>query len=447
MNVHVPAIVAETFPPARIVAFSTGCVYPFVPVASGGATEDTPAVPPPGDYANSCVGRERMFEHFSARLGTPGRLVRLNYAIDMRYGVLHDIATKVRDGAEIDLSMGHVNVIWQGDANAVALRCLARTTTPTTPINVTGPETISVRWLAQEFGRRFGRAPMLTGTEADAGWLNNAARMVAEFGSPRVPLPRMIDWTADWLMRGGASLASRRTTRCAMAASDAAELPNRLRRRYSNPTMPRGVWPLSVEAGWNQIAADWRLMIAVGLRARHQGLRRDSGSPPRWPLPLGPQASWISMVLVTEAGAPQRARLCAFSSAASISSRPPAAHGPRRHRVRSADLPAARLSRRLPPLAMERAAVSDDARCGTGRHRHQADPPRRSWMITSYDLQRSGLERGAVLENLLLRAPRFASWPSVATAASPATASAATAIVRPTSGRSWPRTRPSAWRC
>jgi nucleoside-diphosphate-sugar epimerase len=206
MNVHVPAIVAETFGASRVVAFSTGCVYPFVPVADGGATEDTPAVPPPGDYANSCVGRERMFEHFSARLGTPGRLIRLNYAIDMRYGVLHDVARKVRDGVPIDLTMGHVNVIWQGDANAAALRCLARATTPTTPINVTGPETLSVRWLAEELGRRFGRAPVLTGTEAEAGWVSSAARMVAELGPPRVALEAMIGWTADWLQRGGASL-------------------------------------------------------------------------------------------------------------------------------------------------------------------------------------------------------------------------------------------------
>jgi nucleoside-diphosphate-sugar epimerase len=206
MNVHVPAIVAETFAASRIVAFSTGCVYPFVPVDGGGATEEVPPVPPPGDYANSCAGRERMFQHFSARLGTAGRIVRLNYAIDMRYGVLHDIASKVRDGEPIDLAMGHVNVIWQGDANAVALRCLARTTRPTTPINVTGPETISVRWLAEELGRRLGRAPKLTGSEASAGWVSNAARMVAEFGPPRVPLARMMDWTADWLGRGMTSL-------------------------------------------------------------------------------------------------------------------------------------------------------------------------------------------------------------------------------------------------
>jgi nucleoside-diphosphate-sugar epimerase len=205
MNVHAPAIVAETFPAARIVAFSTGCVYPFVPVDGGGATEETPAVPPPGDYAWSCLGRERMFEHFSARLSTPGRLIRLNYAIDMRYGVLHDIGAKVRAGQPIDVSMGHVNIIWQGDANAVVLRCLAHTTTPTSPLNVTGSQTLAVRWLAEEFGRRFGRTPQLTGNEAPTGWLNDASRMTAELGPPRVGIDRMLDWTADWLARGMAS--------------------------------------------------------------------------------------------------------------------------------------------------------------------------------------------------------------------------------------------------
>ena len=206
MNVFVPAMVAEVFRESRIVAFSTGNVYPFVPVDSGGADESTPAVPPPGDYANSCVGREHMFEYFSARHGTPGRLFRLNYAIDMRYGVLHDIGRKVRDGEPIDLAMGHVNVIWQGDANSVALRCLARTTTPTSPINVTGPETIEVRWLAGEFGKLLGRAPTLTGKEAPTGWLNDARRMVKEFGPPSVPLDTMIEWTADWLARDMATL-------------------------------------------------------------------------------------------------------------------------------------------------------------------------------------------------------------------------------------------------
>jgi len=205
MNVHVPAMVARAFAASRIVAFSTGCVYPFVPVASGGATEETPPVPPPGAYANSCVGRERMFEHFSARLGTAGRLFRLNYAIDLRYGVLHDVARKVLDGETIDLAMGHANVIWQGDANALALRCLAHATAPTTPINVTGPEIVSIRWLAGEFGRLFGRAPVFAGTEAPTGWLNNAARMVAEFGPPSVPLATMIEWQADWLLHGGAT--------------------------------------------------------------------------------------------------------------------------------------------------------------------------------------------------------------------------------------------------
>jgi nucleoside-diphosphate-sugar epimerase len=206
MNVQVPAMVAETFKASRIVVFSTGCVYPFVPVESGGATEDMPPIPPPGDYATSCVGRERMFEYFSGRHDTPGRLFRLNYAIDMRYGVLHDIGRKVRDGETIDLSMGHVNVIWQGDANAVALRCLAHATTPTTPINVTGPDTIEVRWLAGEFGKLLGRTPQFSGTPAPTGWLNNAGRMAKEFGAPNVSLAKMIGWTADWLSRDMATL-------------------------------------------------------------------------------------------------------------------------------------------------------------------------------------------------------------------------------------------------
>jgi nucleoside-diphosphate-sugar epimerase len=206
MNVHVPAMVAEVYAGSRIVAFSTGCVYPFVPVESGGATEDTPATPPPGDYATSCAGREHMFAYFSHKHGTPGRIVRLNYAIDMRYGVLHDVAHKVHAGTPIDLSMGHINVIWQGDANEIALRLLAHTTTPTTPLNVTGLETISVRWLAGEIGKRLGRTPVFVGAEGAAGWLNNAARMAKEIGPPRVPLERMIDWTADWVARGAPTL-------------------------------------------------------------------------------------------------------------------------------------------------------------------------------------------------------------------------------------------------
>ena len=201
MNVQMPAMVAEVFKASRIVAFSTGNVYPFVPVGSGGATEDTPPVPPSGDYANSCVGRERMFEYFSVRHGTPGRLFRLNYAIDMRYGVLHDIGRKVRDGETIDLTMGHANVIWQGDANSVALRCLAHATTPTTPINVTGPETFEVAKVAEEFGRLLGKKPKFTGKPAPTGWINNAARMVKEFGPPSVPLAKLIEWNADWVAR------------------------------------------------------------------------------------------------------------------------------------------------------------------------------------------------------------------------------------------------------
>jgi nucleoside-diphosphate-sugar epimerase len=205
MNAHVPALVAQAFPRARIVAFSTGCVYPFVKVDGNGADESV-APNPPGEYAQSCVGRERMFEYFSRRFSTPGRLFRLNYAIDMRYGVLHDIASKVLQGAPIDVSLGHVNFIWQGDAAAQALRCLAHCDTPTSPINVSGHEILRVRDLAAKLGALLKREPVIVGSEQPTAWLTDTSQATKLFGLPVVDTERLIAWTADWVARSMPSL-------------------------------------------------------------------------------------------------------------------------------------------------------------------------------------------------------------------------------------------------
>ena len=205
MNAHAPALVAERFKASRIVAFSTACVYPFASVKSGGAPEDAPPTAPSGEYANSCVARERMFQHFSHQFGTPGRLLRLSYAIDMRYGVLHDLAKKIMAREPIDLCMGHANVIWQGDANDWALRSLAHCDTPTSPLNISGPP-ISIRATTMALGERLGVAPAFTGVEADTAWLINCDQANRLFGPPQVTLDTLLDWTADWAQRDMGSL-------------------------------------------------------------------------------------------------------------------------------------------------------------------------------------------------------------------------------------------------
>lgn len=204
-NAYLPGLVASRYRSARIVAFSTGNVYPLVPVTSGGSREGDPTGPV-GEYAQSCLGRERIFEHLSDRHGTPVLLFRLNYAIDLRYGVLLDVAQAVRGGDPIDLRMGFVNVIWQGDANEIALRSLLLADSPPKALNVTGPETVSVRWLAERFAERFATEPCFVHEESPTALLSNAAEAHGRFGYPRVPLARLIDWTAQWLEAGGDTL-------------------------------------------------------------------------------------------------------------------------------------------------------------------------------------------------------------------------------------------------
>ena len=205
MNVLVPAYCAEHYRDARIVAFSTGNVYPLTPVDGGGSREtDTPA--PVGEYAASCLGRERVFELYASRNATRVGIVRLNYAIDLRYGVLVDVALRVWRGKPVPLDMGYVNVIWQGDANRIAIECLARASTPAFVVNVTGGQLLSVRALAEGFGERFGKPVAFSGAERPDALLSDTTKMQDCFAPPEVALDQMMGWVADWVRGGGALL-------------------------------------------------------------------------------------------------------------------------------------------------------------------------------------------------------------------------------------------------
>jgi hypothetical protein len=204
-NVVVPAIAAARFRGSRIVAFSTGNVYPLSPVTEGGSREiDAPA--PVGEYGMSCLGRERVFEYHALRDGTPLAIIRLNYAIDLRYGVLVDIARRIVAGEPIDLRMGHVNVIWQGDANAQAIQSLSYATSPPFVVNVTGPETLAVREAAERLGIILKRQPVFSGAPAKDALLSDASVARDLFGPPTVSTDQLIEWVGDWVARGGADL-------------------------------------------------------------------------------------------------------------------------------------------------------------------------------------------------------------------------------------------------
>jgi nucleoside-diphosphate-sugar epimerase len=201
MNVVVPAYCARRYAGSRIVAFSTGNVYPLVPVATGGASE-TIEPGPVGEYAASCLGRERIFEFYSQTERTRVAIVRLNYAIDLRYGVLTDLALRIARQEPIPIAMGYVNLIWQGDANRAALELLSHAATPPLIVNLSGAETLSVRTLADEIGRRLRFQPRFTGAEASDALLSDTSRFRELLGGAEMPVDQMLDWVADWVRSG-----------------------------------------------------------------------------------------------------------------------------------------------------------------------------------------------------------------------------------------------------
>ena len=203
-NVLAPGLVGERYPASRIVAFSTGCVYPLVARTTGGCKESHPPNPV-GEYAQSALGRERVFEYASRRYGTSVCLLRLNYAIDLRYGVLHDIALRILEERPVDLAMGAFNCIWQGDAVNQALRALELCASPPRILNVTGPEVLATREVAKRLGRALKRRVVFAGRPADTAYLNDAQQATGLFGPPTVSIEEMIEWTARWVQAGGRS--------------------------------------------------------------------------------------------------------------------------------------------------------------------------------------------------------------------------------------------------
>jgi nucleoside-diphosphate-sugar epimerase len=205
MNAVLPGMVAQRYAKSRIAAFSTGNVYPLVPISSGGCAEsDRPS--PVGEYAMSCLGRERAFEHYSKSHGTPVSIIRLNYACELRYGVLVDMAQKVWREEPIDLAMGAFNAIWQGDANAMSIASLADAASPAFIINVAGPEVLFVRHVCEQFGELLGKRPRFIGTEKEDALISDGALGHRMYGRPTVTPEQMMPWIADWIRRGGVNL-------------------------------------------------------------------------------------------------------------------------------------------------------------------------------------------------------------------------------------------------
>lgn len=205
MNAYLPGLVADNFKSSRIVVYSTGCVYPLVRPESGGSKEvDNPD--PVGEYAQSCLGRERMFEYGAKQHESSVALFRLNYAVEPRYGVLVDIAQKVKNKEPVDLSMGYFNVIWQGDANNIALLALKHTEVPANILNVSGPEILSVRKTAENFGKLFGVNPIFTGSEASSALLTDSSKTYSLIGDPKVPIDTLMRWVGHWVLENKRSL-------------------------------------------------------------------------------------------------------------------------------------------------------------------------------------------------------------------------------------------------